>query len=32
MADAAESMFAIMGWKFPAAVKEHVAQIERLLG
>jgi len=30
MANAAESMFVIMGWNFPAAVKEHVAQISGL--
>jgi hypothetical protein len=32
MTDAAEAMFAIMGWQFPAAVKEGLAQIERVLG
>lgn len=32
MADAADATFAIVGWKFPAAVKEQVAQIELVLG
>jgi hypothetical protein len=33
MADAAEAMFAIMDWKVSrCAVKEQVAQIERVLG
>jgi hypothetical protein len=32
MADAADATFAIVGWKFPAVVKEHLAQIERVLG
>jgi len=32
MADAAEAMFAIMGWRFPAAVKEQMGLIERVLG
>jgi hypothetical protein len=32
MTDAAEAMFAIMGWQFPAVVEEQLAQIEQVLG